>query len=265
MNKKPSVAIVIVSRNRPDLVERSVEQFERDSYPNKDVLVVECGTESENLTDYETVYYTDNDFKGKCFGHNVGLNYLNLKREYDYYLFCMNDVFINDKSDFIQEMVDTMVANGRLAVLSPTEKGANYPGAEPQNIGVRPVTTSDYLFLFIRGNVVQEYGFLNPKFKYCWGAIHEYSYKLYSDGWFLAYYDYLDYLHLGGTTYGNKNTKTIPREEYLMNAKKFAYHYFNENYGEDWEHNFWTTATKNHVIQFNTYEAHKKYWSSAIS
>ena len=264
MKSQPRVAIVIVSRNRPDLVERSVKQFEADSYPNKDILVVECGTEPANLTSYQTVLYSDDDFKGKCFGHNVGLNYLNMQREYDYYLFCMNDVFINDKQDFIQEMIDVMQDNPRLGVMSPTEKGASYPGAEPQSKGVRPVTTSDYLFLFMRGDVVQKYGFLNHTFKYCWGAIHEYSYKLYSDGWFMAYYDGLDYLHLGGTTYGNKATKTISREEYLVNAKRFAYQYFIDKYGENWDVRFWEAATQHHDIEHNTYKAHRHYWAGAM-
>ncbi|RDV25055.1 hypothetical protein DXV75_10520 [Alteromonas aestuariivivens] len=264
MNKQPSIAIIIVSRNRPDLVERSVAQFEQDSYPNKDILIVECGTEPQNLTAHSTVLYSDDDFKGKCFGHNVGLDYLNLQREYDYYLFCMNDVFINDKTDFLAELVSVMQQNPELGVVSPTEKGAKYPGAEPQSVGVRPVTTSDYLFLFMRGEVVRKYGFLNAQFKYCWGAIHEYSYKLYSDGWYLAYYDHLDYLHLGGTTYGNKATKTISREDYLVNAKRFAYQYFVDTYGEDWDTRFWQTASRIRNIEHNTYQAHRAYWASAL-
>ncbi|MEG3767490.1 hypothetical protein [Alteromonas sp. 14N.309.X.WAT.G.H12] len=260
MSNKPSVAIIIVSRNRKDLVTRSVRHFEDDSFPNKDILVVECGTEHANLTDFDTIYYTDNDFKGKCFGHNVGLNYLNMQKTYDYYLFCMNDVFVEEKTDFIQEMIDVMEDNPNLAMLSPTEKEALYPGAIPQNIGLRPVTTSDYLMLFIRGEVVQTHGFLNHTFKYCWGAIHEYSYKLYSDGWFLAYYDFLTYKHLGGTTYGNKATKTIPREQYIANAKQFAANYFVDNYGSDWDERFWQVATREHDIEHNTFAAHRKYW-----
>ncbi len=262
MSTEPSIAIIIVSRNRPDLVERSVAQFEQDSYSNKDILVVECGTEHENMTKHQSVLYSDDDFKGKCFGHNVGLDYLNLQKKYDYYLFCMNDVFIQDKKDFLGELVSLMQENPKLGVVSPTEKGADYPGATPQSVGLRPITTSDYLFLFIRGEVVEEFGFLNPKFKYCWGAIHEYSYKLYSNDWFLAYYDHMDYLHLGGTTYGNKATKTISREEYLKNAKHFAYHYFVDNYGEDWDQHFWQVANRKHTIQYNTYSAHRAYWSS---
>jgi GT2 family glycosyltransferase len=264
MSQQPSVAVIIVSRNRPDLVERSVKQFEQDSYPNKDILVVECGTESENLTSYPTISYPDDDFKGKCFGHNVGLNYLNMQKTYDYYLFCMNDVFINDKSDFVAEMIGVMNDNPRLGCMSPAEKDAGYPGAHPQGEGLRPVTTSDYLFLFIRGEVVQKFGFLNQSFKYCWGAIHEYSYKLYRDGWFMAYYDGLNYLHLGGSTYGAKNTKTISREQYQQNAKVFAHNYFESQYGDDWDTQFWKIAQAQQNIKHNTYAMHRKLWASAV-
>ncbi len=261
---QPSVAIIIVSRNRPDLVERSVTQFEKDNYVNKEILVVECGSEPANLTQNPTVMYSDDDFKGKCFGHNVGLNYLNMQKKYDYYLFCMNDVFINDKTNFIGEMISQMQSHPNLGVLSPAEKNSQYPGARPVGDTLRPVTTSDYLFLFIRGEVVDKFGFLNSSFKYCWGAIHEYSYHLYSSGWYLAYYDGLDYLHLGGTTYGNKDTKTISREQYLLNAKRFAHRYFIDNYGADWDSKFWQTANSVKTIQFNTYQMHRNYWASAV-
>jgi len=262
MPEQKSIAILIVSRNRPDLVKRSVEHFEADSYQNKDILVIECGSEPENIQYPNSIYYADSDFKGKCFGQNFGLQYLNMQKQYDYYLFCMNDVFINDKTDFLQEMVDVMDANPTLAMLSPSEKGSNYPGSKPQDIGVRPVTTSDYLFLMIKGEVVKKFGFFNPHFKYCWGAIHEYSYKLYQSGYYAAYYDYLDYLHLGGTTYGNKNTKTISREDYLINAKAFAYRYFIDNYGPNWDEEFWRAATAKHQIEHNTYAMHRKYWQA---
>ena len=264
MSQQPSIAIIIVSRNRPDLVERSVKHFEQDSYPNKEILVVECGTDAQNLSPYPTVSYTDDDFKGKCFGHNVGLNYLNMQKTYDYYLFCMNDVYVNDKTDFLAEMIDVMETNPRLGCMSPAEKDSGYPGARPKGSGLRPVTTSDYLFLFMRGEVVQKYGFFNHTFKYCWGAIHEYSYKLYRDDWFMAYYDGLDYLHLGGTTYGAKNTKTISREQYQINAKRFAYNYFVEQYGENWDNEFWDVATKHHDIEHNTYSLHRTYWAGAL-
>ena len=260
--KSPSVAVLIASRNRPDLIQQSFGQFASDGYENKYCSVIECGTDRSLITDYPSIWYSDEDFLGKCFGHNVGLQILKLRQPYDYYIFCMNDVFIEKEQHFVRNLVEVMEANPDIGVLSPTETNTSYPGANPSGVGLRTVTTCDYLFLVIRGSLVERFGFLNPKFKYCWGAIHEYSYFTYGAGFRVVYYDDISYRHLGGSTYGQKNTATISRADYKRNAKNFAADYFIENYGEDWDSIFWSTASSQHKIEINTYAIHRKVWES---
>lgn len=100
------------------------------------------------------VSYMDDDFKGKCFGYNVGLNYLNMQKIYDYYLFCMNDVYVNDKIDFLVEMIDVMEMNFCLGCMLLVEKDFDYFGVCLKGSGLRLVIMLDYLFLFMCGEVV---------------------------------------------------------------------------------------------------------------
>ena len=122
----------------------------------------------------------------------------------------MNDVVFDEGVDASRILVDTMEADPRLAILSPTCNDRSYPGSDRRpGGGWRPVTTCDYLGFMMRASAMEEVGFLSSEFKYCWGAIHELSYKLYRGGWFLAYSDDVTYTHLGGSTYGVKGTGTI--------------------------------------------------------
>jgi GT2 family glycosyltransferase len=258
-----NVATVIVSRNRPDLVEATIEQLRRhDSVPN-DIYVVECGTAADKLTPHTSLWYADPDFRGKCYGHDLGLKFARGRGDYDAFFMLMNDLVFHPEIDHVGELVRLLEENPRLAIISPTDASGGYPGsAAGAGNGWRPVTTADYLALMTRAEAIDEVGFLNPDFRYCWGAIHELSFKLYSRGWVLGYADGVTYEHLGGTTYGAAGTATIKRDEYVERAKSFAHHYFLENYGSDWSETFWQAAA-GHGIEVNTYAEHRKLWAPA--
>ena len=258
-----NVATVIVSRNRPDLVESTIEQLRRQDSIRNDIYVVECGTEADKLTPHTSVWYADPDFRGKCYGHDIGLSFARGRGDYDAFFMLMNDLVFDPEIDHVGELVRLLEENPRLAIVSPTDASGIYPGSAARcGGGWRPVTTSDYLALMTRAEAIDEVGFLNPDFRYCWGAIHELSYKLYSRGWMLGYADGVTYEHLGGTTYGASGTATIKRDDYVERAKSFAHHYFLENYGPEWSEVFWQAAA-GHGIEVNTYAEHRKLWAPA--
>jgi SAM-dependent methyltransferase len=148
----------------------------------------------------------------------------------------------------------------RLALLSPTNGDGAYPGCARQaQGGWRPVAACDYLSFMLRGAAVEEVGFLNPAFTYCWGAIHEYAYKLYSAGWVVGYSDDVTYEHLGGTTYGAPGTNTIGRDEYQERAAAFAAQHMRREYGDKWDELFWQAAA-GHGIETNVYASVRRYW-----
>jgi SAM-dependent methyltransferase len=258
------LAILIASRNRPDLVENLAAQLAQTSIDH-DIYVVECGSDPDKLSPHTTIWYPDPEFKGKCFGHDLALRQARSSGHYDYYWVLMNDLVFEPGVDVAKTLIDTLERESRMAILSPTCKDGLYPGSDrrPQG-GWRPVTTVDYLGFMMRGAAVEEVGGLNPAFQYCWGAIHELTYKLYQRGWFVAYSDDVDYEHLGGSTYGAAGTNTITREEYQVRARRFAYDYFIEHYGPDWERAF-IGATEGHSIEIDTFSEHKALWAEAFT
>lgn len=259
------IAVLIASRNRPDLVEALTQQLARSMTLPHDVYVVECGTDRDKLSPHSNLWYADPEFRGKCFGHNLALQAAQIAGRYDYYFVLMNDVVFEPGVDPARALIDQLEREPRMALLSPTDVDGGYPGAERRGRdGWRAVTTCDYLGFMLRASAVDEVGFLNPEFKYCWGAIHELSYKLYSHGWFVAYSDEVTYKHLGGSTYGQKGTQTISREEYQQRAKRFAFDYFRRHYGDNWDELFWAAA-QGHGIERDTFAEHKRLWSSAYT
>jgi hypothetical protein len=258
-----NVATVIVSRNRPDLVESTIEQLQRHDSVQNDIYVVECGTDSDKLTPHTSLWYADPDFRGKCYGHDVGLTFARSRGDYDAFFILMNDLVFDPAVDHVGELVRLLKENPRLAVISPTDASSAYPGSAPRpGGGWRTVTTTDYHALMTRAEAIDEVGFLNPDFRYCWGAIHELSFKLYSRGWVVGYADGVTYEHLGGTTYGAAGTATIERDDYIQRAKSFAHHYFLDHYGPDWSDVFWQAAA-GHGIEINTYADHRALWAPA--
>lgn len=229
------VAAIIVNRNRPDLTDALAEQVKAMGQSlDVDLYVVEMGSDPDKRSQFCSLHYEDHDFRGKCYGHNVGLRLARSQSRYRFFWILMNDLVFEEGRDALGDLVRMMEAYPRLGVLSPTETKPAHPLGRPrENSDIHLVSSSDYLSLLIRGDCIDRIGFLNPVFKYCWGAGQEYGYKLYRAGWHWAYCDQVIMTHLGGTTYGaTKNTPS--RDEYRMRAMEFAARYFVETYGPDW-------------------------------
>jgi GT2 family glycosyltransferase len=175
----------------------------------------------------------------------------------------MNDLVFNPKVDALSKLVEIADKNPKIGVLSPTEPNSSYINCKPKrNSDFHCVTTCDYLSLLVRAEAVNSVGFLNPIFKYCWGAIHEFSYNLYRKGWWVAYCDKVTMKHLGGTTYGT--LKGIPsRQEYKRNASKFAAFYFYNHHGKDWDKKFSKVLPPE--VKINAFPPHRKIWESMLS
>jgi SAM-dependent methyltransferase len=259
------IASLIASRNRPDLVQSLVEQLRASTSLPHDVYVVECGSDPDKLSPHSTLWYADPDFPRQVLRPQPGAaggqagRPLRLLLRVDE----RRGVRARRRSDPHARGADgTRAAHG---ILSPANVEGGYPGAaRERKHGWRAVTTCDYLGFLMRASALDEVGFLSPDFKYCWGAIHELAYKLYASGWFVAYSDEVVYRHLGGSTYGHKDTRTISRDEYQQRAKRFAFDYFRRTYGDNWEELFWT-ATRGHDIAIDTFAEHKTLWASAYT
>ena len=115
------VAAIVVSRNRPDLVDGMVRQLQDTGrHLTMDIYVVEMGTDADKLSTHCSLRYDDPDFRGKCYGHNVGLRLARARGRYRYYWILMNDLIFEEGPDVIQELVDVADANPTIAILSMT-------------------------------------------------------------------------------------------------------------------------------------------------
>jgi len=262
--KSADVGVIIVNRDRKDLTDALVNQV-RGMAKKYTVHfhIVEMGSEKDKRSGFGHLYYPDPEYRGKCYGHNVGLRWARNTANYRYYWVMMNDLVFNPKIDALGTLIQIADQNPKIAVLSPTEPNSSYINCKPRpNLDFHCVTTCDYLSLLVRAEAVNAVGFLNPMFKYCWGAIHEFSYKLYKNGWWVAYCDKVSMNHLGGTTYGT--LKNIPsREQYKHFAAKFASTYFVKHYGKNWDKTFSKVLPPE--VRINAFPPHKKIWESFLT
>lgn len=257
------VAVCIVSRDRPDLTDQLIENINKHKGDlDIDIFVIEMG--SENSSKHASFWYEDKDFRGKAYGHNVAVRYALMKGRYKYIFTVMNDVYFTNPDQGLLKLVSVMTGNPDIGILSPTEPDSGYAGGICKPIKGREyhaVSQCNYLAFLMRSEHLSKIGYLNPDFKYCWGAIHELSYKMYSKGFKVAYCDVVRMFHMGSSTYG-KVKNTVPRKQYLKNAKRFAATYMRENYGPNWDKLF-TEELSNDVV-FNTYTKHKLRWEKAL-
>lgn len=267
------VAVIIVSVNRSDLVCRQLEESNVwfDKY-KPDVYVVEMGEEVGDYSSLKTNLNIDvihafekNGFRGKCYGHNVGLRHALLKKNYKYVWSLMNDVLFSEyeQPPIIDYMVDFLERNQDVAFISPTEPDStSHHGKTKPNSEYRFVHNCDYLALFMSTNTIKNIGYLNPSFLYSWGASPELSYLGYKKGKKTAYIDKLKMRHLGGSTYGK--VKGVPsRKSYQAEAAKFCSLYFRENYGVNWDREF-DSVLSSDCENKKPFEKARKFWDSHL-
>jgi GT2 family glycosyltransferase len=234
---------LIVNRNTPDLAENQKRQIELMSkrIPSLDNEIIIYNCEEE-------------PFKGKCHGHYRALQE-HQDKSCDYYWFNHPDLSFAIDMDCLSKLLAVMEKNPWIAVISPTEDTGSYIDMFKDGYRWHPVARCDYLSLLIRASVIEKIGFMNPDFEFSWGAIHEYSYKVYKNHWCVAYCDIAKMHHFGGTTYGKKGM--ISRDTYRKNAVEFARDYFIRHYGQNWDKEF-AKVLPNGVK--NTFSISRKNW-----
>jgi len=231
------IATIIAYRNTPDMVESQIIQIEKmlervDA--ENDFVIVNMGVEKHY---FDTIHIYEKEFKGKLYGHWIGLKSIKDKDKYDYYWFNHPDISFAVDMNCLPKLVRVMREVNRIGLLSPVQNPPHwFPDMYRKNRIWHPVGVCNYLSYFIRKDVIKKVGFMSPEFKYVRGAPIEYCYKIWKAGWMVAYCDIAKIFHFGGTTYGGKDTPS--REEYLRKAVEFARKYFEDKYGKDWDKEF---------------------------
>lgn len=260
------IATIIATRGRADLVDELWQQMREWKIPT---YIVDAGGPRDEQHNNTSLWYRDEPFRGKCYAHNEGIKLIQKRPEkYDYYWICHNDVRFeslrySDRKGLMtppQVLMEQLDRNPHIGILSPCEN-ASYPDSAPRTDDFHIVSTCDYLGFVIRADIANRmYMFLNPAFVYCWGAIHELSYKMSLEKKYIAYSDRVMMKHLGGSTYG-KVKGAISREEYQSRAKQWAANYFRKTYGPRWDDKF--SEHMHPSVRINTFREHRKLWESA--
>lgn len=257
------VAIIVINRNRPGLTNHVVRQIRQMGEGFKrDLFVIECGSNKKGCSKYMTHWFWDPFYRGRYYGFNRGLQIAMKKGFYDYYWFVVNDVIFAEKEDVLRELVDVMEKNQRMAMIGPAEpRATDYLGCSPKE-GRRwhKASTVHGLAFLMRREALEDQGFMNTSFRYSWGANPELAYKLYKNGWFLAYSDKVSLEHLGQSTYGK--VVSTSRHEYIRRARNFAAKYFVKHYGRNWDKKF--TEVLPSDVEVNTFPWHKKVWEKKL-
>jgi hypothetical protein len=130
---KRRVAIIILSRNLPQAVDRLVGTFRRYDVEESDIYVVEAGTDRDKLSEHHTTWANDDEAMREGLrparGFNLGVLEL-IRRgtlhEYDYLFLVRATVHLD--GPIVTRLLDQMEEHPRVGIISPC--GETWPERE---------------------------------------------------------------------------------------------------------------------------------------
>ena len=114
----PRVAVLILTWNRVDELVPCLESFVNCDYPNREVVVIDNGSEDETVPtvkrDYPWVTLIENGTNlGFCRGNNVGLRYA-MEGQHDYVMLLNSDTML--LPGLVNELVAVMEADPKIGI-----------------------------------------------------------------------------------------------------------------------------------------------------
>ena len=125
---KKKIAVIILNRNLPLITNKLVNNINKKNSIDKDIYVVEAGSDKKKLSKYCTWHIKDDSTKKNGLryprGMNCGLSNLyfeNKIQDYDYFLLLTNDTEFKGKN-YLNKLVKIMETNKKIGILSPCSK-----------------------------------------------------------------------------------------------------------------------------------------------
>ncbi len=252
------LAVLIVSYHGPLRIAALVSQLKASIRVPHDVFVVESGPHESEAGPHTTLWYRDDESRGKAFGHCLALQHARLCGHYDYIWVLSSELEFDSAIDPAGAMIALLEREPRMAIAAPTSCSRPLPDADLA--AWKLIATSESLGFMMRMSAIDDVGFLNPKFRYGWGAMDELAYSLYRRGWFLARAQGVGCHYLPVSAHG----QDLAVDEYWRRARRFAFDYYGERYGEHWDELFWSAAA-GHGPEMNVFREHKNIWAGAFS
>ncbi len=252
------LAVLIVSHHGPQRIAALVSQLKASIRVPHDLFVVESGPHESEAGPHTTLWYRDDESRGKAFGHCLALQHARLCGDYDYIWVLSSELQFDAAIDPAGAMIALLEREPRMAIAAPTL--CSRPLPEVDLAAWKLIATSGSLGFVMRMSAIDDVGFLNPTFRYGWGAMDELAYSLYRRGWFLARAQGVGCHHLPVSAHG----QDVAVDEYWRRARRFAFDYYGERYGEHWDELFWSAAA-GHGPEMNVFREHKNIWAGAFS
>lgn len=254
------IAIVITTEGRTQSTDHLVQSLRENTQLPHDIHVVDHSVTPGGLTARTGLWLPDRQARGSIWVQSAAMNAIRTSTHYDYVWFLTDEAAVRTDTDPVSQMVSVLEANPRMAILCPSDPTGDHPGSSPRpKSSWHAATDCPHVGFMVRTSAVDEVGFMNPRLRYSLGAMTEYAYKLYSEGWFVAYSDSVR-IHqpvvLRGTP--GQDLATVERV-----SQRFAFDYLFSNYGWDWPKHF-SEVTAAHAIAENGFEAAHQTWASAF-
>jgi len=253
------VAVIIINYARSDLTDLLIQKLKKSENRLKlCFFVINTGANNYHHKDIYSVISSREDFKGTYFGYNLGILIARSKCNFKYSLMATNRITFDESANIVERLVVTADKNPRIAILYPQQiesKFTKYKQNHRDDLSLVISGTSE-AFL-IRSNAIEDVGFLNPDFIYSLGADVEYSFKLYSKGWQMAYYNKARVKHL------KDFEKNSFQERDFLKAREFSARYFVEHYGKNWDQEF--TEKLPEGFTSKNYSNYRREWESVLS
>ena len=254
------IAIVITTEGRTQSTDHLVQSLRENTQLPHDIHVVDHSVNPDGLTARTSIWFPDRQARGPIWVQSAALNAIRTSSQYDYVWFLTDEAAVRTDTDPVGQLVSILESNPRMAILCPTDPTGEHPGSSPRpKSSWHAATDCPHVGFMVRTAAIDQVGFMNPRLRYSLGAMAEYSYKLYSEGWFVAYADSVR-MHqpvvLQGTP--GQDPATVDRV-----AQRFAFDYLFSNYGWDWPTHF-TAATAAHDIAENGFAASHQTWTAAF-
>lgn len=251
------LAVLLVSRDRPDLVHARVAELDHRLGVPFDLIVAECGVDPARLTQYTSVWCPDAAGRGPCAGHQIALAAARLRGRYDAYWVLSADVALAGSSDPVAAALLLLASEERLALLAPREDDGATRGD-----GWRVVTSAGELGFLVKAAAVEECGFLEPELGYESGALLAFAHELYSRGWCVAESDAWRCRRVAVAA--RDGADALDAGERRRRAQRAAFAHFRDRWGEDWDARFWRAAAPFGPAR-DGYAEHKREWAQAFS
>jgi hypothetical protein len=255
------IAIIITTQGRTLSTDHLVQSLRENTCLPHDIHVVDHSTSPEGLSARTNLWCPDRQSKGPIWVQNIALNMVRSGTPYDYIWFLNDEAAVRTDTDPVAQLVDILERNPRMAILSPTDPTGEHPGSTPTaKKEWHAATDTAHTGFVIRTQAIDDVGFLNGNLRYCAGAMVEYAYKLYTNGWFVAYADCVR-AHQPLTL--NPQPGQSEQEAQCM-RDRFAFDYMFSNYGWDWSYHF-MAATSAHTIQVDGFSYFHQLWAQSFS